>query len=63
VRAESEAMCLAVDGGFLDELGEEDRAACHSLLFRMFAHVLAERLRSTNEELARARKTLEKLDA
>ncbi len=61
VRAESESMCLAVDGSFLDELDEHDRAACHSMLFRMFAHVLAERLRATNEEIARARKTLEKL--
>ena len=63
VRAESEAMCLAVDGTFLDELDEADRAACHSLLFRMFAHVLAERLRAANEEIARARKALERLEA
>jgi CRP-like cAMP-binding protein len=63
VRAETDAMCLAVDGAFLDELDEQDRAACHSMLYRMFAHVLAERLRHTNEEIARARKSLEKYRA
>ncbi|MEW5773622.1 MAG: cyclic nucleotide-binding domain-containing protein [Thermodesulfobacteriota bacterium] len=61
VRAEEESMCLAVDGSFLDRLDEENRAACHSMLYRMFAHALAERLRATNEELVRARKALVRL--
>jgi CRP-like cAMP-binding protein len=60
VRAEADSMCLVVDGAFLDEMNEHDRAACHSVLYRMFAHALAERLRHTSQELARARKALEK---
>ena len=63
VRTEEASMCLAVDGAFLDELNEHDRAACHSVLYRMFAHALAERLRQTSQELARARKSLEKYPA
>lgn len=63
VRAEDGAMCLAVDGAFLDELNDHDRTASHSMLYRMFAHVLAERLRATNEELTKAKKALAKLDA
>jgi len=60
VRAEDDCMCLAVDGAFLDELDEHDRTACHSVLYRMFAHALAERLRQTSQELARAKKSLDK---
>lgn len=63
VRAETGCMCLAVDGAFLDELNEHDRTACHSVLYRMFAHALAERLRQTSQELAKAKKSLEKYPA
>lgn len=62
VRAEAASMCLAVDGAFLDGLGEQDSAACQAVLYRMFAHTLAERLRHASQELARARKALEKAE-
>lgn len=61
VRAEADCMCLAVDGAFLDELDERRQAACRAVLYRMFAHALAERLRHASRELARARKALERL--
>ncbi|MBU1003707.1 MAG: cyclic nucleotide-binding domain-containing protein [Proteobacteria bacterium] len=58
VRAHTEAMCLAVDGSFLERLDDKDRNACYTVLYRMFVDILAERLRETTTELARAKEKM-----
>ncbi len=52
VYADEKTMCLAVDASFLDRMDEADRTTCYSVLYRLFAHILAERLRTANEEIA-----------
>jgi CRP-like cAMP-binding protein len=61
VRAEDKTLVLAVDGSFLNAVPDEHRAACYSVLYRMFAQVLAERLRETSEDLARAKEAVARL--
>ena len=58
VRAHTDAMCLAVDSSFLDRMGEHARAACYTVLYRMFVDILADRLRETTEELATAKEKM-----
>ncbi|MDY7000377.1 MAG: cyclic nucleotide-binding domain-containing protein [Thermodesulfobacteriota bacterium] len=58
VYANEKTMCLAVDASFLDRMNEADRTTCYSVLYRLFAHILAERLRTANEELAGLKKEM-----
>lgn len=60
VRAEAETMLLAVDAAFLDRLRGVERAVCYSLLNRLFAKILSDRLRATTKELADALRALDK---
>jgi CRP-like cAMP-binding protein len=60
VRAETETMLLAVDASFLDHLQGLERAMCYSILNRLFAKILADRLRATTKELADALRALDK---
>lgn len=55
VRAHADTMCLAVDASFLDRMDEKERAQCFSVLYRMFVEILAERLRTTSQQLAEAK--------
>ncbi len=52
VRADGEAMLLAVDASFLDRMVGVERAVCYSLLNRLFAKILSDRLRASTKELA-----------
>jgi len=61
VVADRKTICLAVDGGSICELSEEDRNACFLAIFRLFFRIVAVRLKKTTEELARAEKELESL--
>lgn len=61
VRAYTSTMCLAVDASFLDRMDERTRAACHTMLYRMFVDILADRLLETTEELASAKEKMAKL--
>ncbi|MFZ5774844.1 MAG: Crp/Fnr family transcriptional regulator [Thermodesulfobacteriota bacterium] len=55
-----ETVCLAIDAAFLREATEPlEQALFVSILYRLFAEVLAQRLRDTNEELTRVRGELE----
>mgnify|MGYP000853815354 FL=1 len=60
VRAEGEAMLLAVDASFLDRLPDHERTVCYSLLNRLFATILADRLRASTKELADLLRALDK---
>lgn len=59
--AVSPVTCLAIDASFLDRMTSEDRNAFYSILYRLFAEVLAIRLRETDRELSRTKKELERL--
>lgn len=59
VVAQDETLCLAVDVSFLDRMDLADKAACYAALYRVFVHILAERLRKTSEALATANAKLE----
>lgn len=58
VKALGDTMCLAVDASFLDRMDETERAFCYTVLYRLFVEILAERLRSTSNELAEAKEKM-----
>ena len=55
--------CLAVDAAFLDNLLPVDRDPVYAVVYKMFAEVVAHRLRITSEELTSVRDELAKLKA
>lgn len=63
VYAEEKTYCLAIDGSFLDRIGPEERCGFGGIFYRLFAEVLAERLRITSNELSRLRQELEQYKA
>lgn len=63
VYAETEALCLAIDASFLERLKPVDRNMFYSAFYRLLAEILANRLRATNEELARVKHELDEGDA
>jgi len=62
VEAVGPTVCLAIDTSFMNETAEPlEQALFVSVLYKLFAEVIAQRLRSANEELARVRLELETL--
>ncbi|MBF0482197.1 MAG: cyclic nucleotide-binding domain-containing protein [Desulfovibrionaceae bacterium] len=61
VIAEKPATCLAVDGSVFERKTDGDSLTMMALFFRLFAEVLAGRLRETNEELVRVKKERDRL--
>ncbi len=59
--AATDTICLATDASFMDRVGEDNRQAAYSVLYKMFAEVLSKKLRKTDEELVRVRKELDNL--
>ena len=55
--------CLVIDASFLDKLSRHEQTACYAVLYRFLATIVADRLRTTNEELTRTKLELEKLKA
>ena len=55
--------CLAVDATFLDNLLPVDRDPVYAVVYKMFAEIVAHRLRVTSEELASVREELNRLKA
>ncbi len=51
-------MCLAVDSSFLDRMEGEEKATCYAVLYKLFAMILADRLRETSSELAEAKRKM-----
>lgn len=52
VRATSETICLLVDVSYLLNLQEKGRDSFHAAIYKMFAEVLAHRLRETTKNLS-----------
>jgi len=62
VEAIGPTVCLAIDTSFMNETAEPlEQALFVSVLYKLFAEVIAQHLRSTNEELVRVRSELEML--
>ena len=53
--AMEETVCLATDASYIDRLSGNDRVAFCYVLYRIFAEMLANRLRLTSEELIQLR--------
>jgi CRP/FNR family cyclic AMP-dependent transcriptional regulator len=54
-------VCLATDASYIDRLSGNDRSVFSSILYRVFSQILADRLRTTSEELIKSKEEIEKL--
>lgn len=63
VYAVDETVCLATDASYVDRLSGNDKIAYCSILYQIFAEMLANRLRSTSKELIKAREQIAMLKA
>ena len=61
VRAVGEATCLTVDASRLDRSADKNDADFRSAMYRMFAHILTQRLRLTTEDYLKVRQELEQV--
>jgi len=61
VYAVEETVCLALDASYISRLSGDDKTALSSVLYGVFAKLLASRLRITSEELIRAREEIAKI--
>lgn len=50
-----ETVCLAMDASYIDRLEGNNKVAFSSILYRVFAEILANRLRIADEELVKAK--------
>ena len=60
VYAIDETVCLATDSSHVDRLSGNNKLAFCYILYRVFAEILASRLRLTTEELIRAREDMKR---
>jgi len=51
IYAVEETVCLATDASYIDRLSGNDKIVFSYILYRLFAEILANRLRLTSEEL------------
>jgi CRP/FNR family cyclic AMP-dependent transcriptional regulator len=58
VKSVARTSCLAVDAAFLDNLLPGDRDVVYAVVYKLFAEVVASRLRTTSEELASLKEEL-----
>ncbi len=61
VYAVDKTVCLATDASYIDRLSDDDRIAFCYILYRILSEILAERLRSTTEELIKEKEENKKL--
>ena len=61
IEAVTDTVCLATDVSFMDRLQQPDRNAFSAVFYRLFAEIIAQRLRDTNEELSRTKQELASL--
>ena len=61
VRTIEKTVCLATDASYIDRLTGEDKLSFCYILFRVFTEILANRLRSTSEELVKAKEEITRL--
>jgi len=50
-----DSVCLEMDTSYLDKLEEDAKAVFCSILYRVFAEILAHRLRKADEELVKTK--------
>jgi CRP/FNR family transcriptional regulator, cyclic AMP receptor protein len=62
VRTLEKTVCLATDASYADRLTGEDKFSFCYILFRVFAEILANRLRATSEELVTAKEEVARLE-
>lgn len=51
VFAENDVVCLAINNTNIDQLNDRDKTSIYYILYRVFAETLANRLKTTSEEL------------
>ncbi|MBW2610352.1 MAG: cyclic nucleotide-binding domain-containing protein [Deltaproteobacteria bacterium] len=51
--AVDESVCLTIDASYSDKLKGHEKAAFNAVLYRIFAEILAERLRAADEEIVK----------
>ena len=61
VYAIDDTVCLAADTSYVDRLSGNNKLAFCYILYRLFSKILATRLRSTNEELIKAKDEIKRL--
>lgn len=61
VNAVDETVCLVTDASYIDRLTGNDRLAFCYVLYRIFSEILANRLRSTSNELVELKEELKRL--
>ena len=61
VYAIDDTVCLAADTSYIDRLTGNNKLAFCYILYRLFSEILATRLRSTNEELIKAKDEIKRL--
>ena len=61
VYAIDESVCLVTDASHIDRLSGNDRLSFCYILYRIFAEILANRLRVTSEELVAAKEEIKRL--
>ncbi len=61
VYAMEETVCLAMDISFDDKVSDNYKVTLSSILYRVFAEVLADRLRLTTKELIGAKEEIKRL--
>ena len=59
----SKTSCLAVDASFLENLLPSDRVPVHAAVYKVFAEIVSNRLRTTSEDLTQAREEIRFLRA
>jgi CRP/FNR family transcriptional regulator, cyclic AMP receptor protein len=61
VVAINESVCLTTDASCIDRFADNEKVKFSSILYRLFAEILADRLRVTNQELITAREEISRL--
>ena len=61
IYAIDETVCLAIDASYIDRLSGNEKLAFCYILYRIFAEILANRLRSTSEEVIKLREENKRL--
>ena len=58
IDAIDESVCLATDVSFMNSMPQADRSAFSAIIYRLFAEIIAQRLRDTSEELSTTKEEL-----
>ncbi len=62
VLADEDTTCLAFDGNYLDRIDIDGRLAFQASIYRMFAQILANRLRITTQEYVKTKQEVDVLN-